>query len=101
MTGQAVECMYGGTTTLQYCDIYRSSGGNWVGCISEQAGAGGNIAREPMFCGPELEDLTIDAASWCAPANNECGVPIGAFDVNCGSTPVEISSCGAVKAMFR
>lgn len=44
--------------------------------------------------------VTIDAVSPCAPDNNPaCGL-VGALGVGC-DTPVEWTSWGSIKAMFR
>ena len=60
----------------------------------------GNMTADPMFCNRPGGDLTIDAASPCAPDNSSgCGL-IGALDVGCDS-PVHAKSWGAIKSMYR
>jgi predicted outer membrane repeat protein len=97
----AVVCEGSAHPTFLCCDIYGNSGGDWVGCIADQYGLNGNISADPFFCSPGVGDFTLAAASPCAPANNSCGVLIGALDVDCNPTPVEGRSWGAIKAMFR
>jgi len=92
-----------GVPTLRCCDIYGNAGGDWVGHIASQYGANGNFSADPLFCGnlnPE-EPYALRQESPCAAANSPgCGL-IGAWDVGCGWTPVQRTSWGAVKAMFR
>lgn len=42
----------------------------------------GNISEPPGFCDPEGGVYTIAATSACAPANNSCGLLMGAFPVD-------------------
>jgi hypothetical protein len=97
----AVQCMDAASTTLSCCDLYGNEGGNGVGSISRQYGINGNISADPLFCNAGSEDFTLHANSPCAPDSNpDCGL-IGAWPVNCSSTSVELTTWGAVKAMFR
>jgi predicted outer membrane repeat protein len=100
--GVAVWCSgTAGPLTILCCDIYGNDGGDWVGCIADFLGADGNISEDPLFCGAEAGDFTIDAASPCAPDSNpECGL-IGALGVDCETTAVRPTSWGAIKSMFR
>jgi hypothetical protein len=87
---------------LSCCDIYGNDGGDWVGCIADQYGVNGNICEDPLFCGDQNPDepFTLRDDSPCAPAGNpECNL-IGAWGVGC-DTPVEGTSWGPIKAMFR
>jgi len=43
----------------------------------------GNMSLDPLFCDTTFIDFHIAGASPCAPANNACGVLIGAFDIGC------------------
>jgi len=99
--GPAVGCEAGTESpTLTCCVLYSNPVGSWVGCISGQEGSGGNMTADPMFCDRPGGDLTIDAASPCAPANSGgCGL-IGALDVGCDS-PVRSKTWGAIKSMYR
>ncbi len=42
-----------------------------------------NYALEPLLCDTAAGDFHIAEESPCAPANNSCGILIGAFDVGC------------------
>ena len=82
-------------------DIFGNEGGDWLGCIADQYGINGNISADPMFCDPDNGNFMLDAMSPCAPDNNSCGVLIGAYPVGCGASPVEATSWGRLKAMYR
>ncbi|MEE8573257.1 MAG: right-handed parallel beta-helix repeat-containing protein [Gemmatimonadota bacterium] len=102
--GEAVCCGEGAasTPTLSCCDLYGNVGGDWVGCIADQNGANDNFSEDPLFCGEDNPDepLTLHSDSPCAGENNPaCGL-VGAWGVGCES-PVEMTSWGAIKAMFR
>jgi predicted outer membrane repeat protein len=100
-SGPAVNCFYGTeVATLSCCDLYGNAGGDWVGCIADQASINGNVSADPMFCDRPGGDFTIDAQSPCAPANSGGCDLIGARPVAC-DTPVQAESWGAIKAMFR
>jgi len=99
--GEAIRCEGAATATLSCCDLYANEGGDWVGSIGGQYGFNGDIAAHPLFCGPGSERFTLQADSPCAPGvNPECGL-IGAWPVGCADTPVEVTTWGALKAMFR
>jgi hypothetical protein len=77
--GSAVE----GFFSLTACDLYGNAEGDWIGVIADQLGVSGNICADPLFCNPEIGDLTIRSDSPCAPENNpEYGL-IGALPVGC------------------
>ena len=87
--------------SLMCCDVYGNVGGDWEGCIADQAGLYGNMSQDPVFCNAQAGDFSIDASSPCAELSNpECGL-VGAFGVGCESTPVIGTSWGAIKAMYR
>jgi hypothetical protein len=100
--GDAINCYPGTSATLTCCDLYGNVGGDWVDCAADQYGIRGNIAEDPLFCGPQEEDFTIRSDSPCAPEfNPECGL-IGALPVGCDPpTGVEVVSWGRVKVGFR
>ncbi|MCK4681199.1 C10 family peptidase, partial [bacterium] len=81
--GAAVSCQLEGEPLLTCCDIYGNQDGDWVGCIESQFGADGNICVGPVFCAPWDTVLTLSAVSRCVPANNACGVQIGALGEGC------------------
>jgi NADP-dependent isocitrate dehydrogenase len=87
--------------TLACCDVYGNAGGGYGGTVPNQTGMVGNIAEDPLFCGMPLGDLTIDAASPCAPSGSECGMLMGAHGIGCGISAVQERSWGAIKGMYR
>ncbi len=99
----AIACFLTPAPTLTCCDLFGNAGGDWVGCISDQYGPNGNIWLDPLFCGDANPDApyVLDADSPCTPANSGCGELIGAWPVGCGTTPVESTSWGTIKGMFR
>jgi hypothetical protein len=97
--GAAVLCE-GGAVTLACCDLFGSSGGDWVECIAAQSGQSGNLAVDPGFCDAAGFDFTLHESSPCGPGNPTCGL-MGAWPVGCGPTPVEDTSWGALKDRFR
>jgi len=91
---------------LMICSCFwDNDGGDWVGAIAPQQTQSGNMTLNPLFCGLDFFDVWLCADSPCladAP-ENDCGILIGAYDegcVACGS-PVEQSSWGAIKALYR
>jgi predicted outer membrane repeat protein len=76
--------------TLLCSNIFGNAGGDWVGCIADQAAENGNISSDPLFCNPLQGDFGISSISPCNPENNDCGVLIGAYDVSCQTTDIEI-----------
>ena len=100
--GQAIACGFG-SVSLECTDIWDNSGGDYVGCIAEKNGVDGNFSGDPLFCGPESGDFTIQLDSPCAPGNHPdgaaCGT-IGALPAACG-TPTEPTTWGAIKSMYE
>ncbi len=70
------------SASLSCCDVYGNAGGDYVG-LPDQTGASGNISVDPLFCDLDADDLHLAATSSCLPANNSCGVQIGAFPQGC------------------
>jgi hypothetical protein len=101
--GEAVCCLAGGTATLVCCDVFQNEYGNWVGCIAGQNGVDGNISEDPLFCGILNPDspYSLQSDSPCAAENNPDCDGVGALGIGCGATPVEATSWGRVKTMFK
>lgn len=102
---EAVGCGDGASVQLACCDVYGNEGGDWVGCIGDQYGVDGNICEDPLFCAPYAcpPDYSLQDCSPCAPfspPNPECDL-IGALPVGCEGTPVQESTWGALKLLFR
>lgn len=99
--GRAVLCAEGGTIDATCTDLFGNQNGDWTGCVAGQAGAGGNISLDPMYCDAPSDDYHLDDASPCASANSPagCGL-IGAYAAGCVSTGVA-SGDGEAPAAFR
>lgn len=69
--------------TLNCTDIYGNEGGDWISYLAPQAGINGNMSADPLFCDTAAGDFHLQGNSSCAPANNSCGVLIGALPVGC------------------
>ncbi len=90
LSGAAVACGGGGAgVTLSCSDVYGNAGGDWVGCIAGQETSNGNLSANPLFCNAAAGNFTLNASSPCLPANNSCGLQMGAFGLGCsGQTEV-------------
>jgi hypothetical protein len=87
---------------LTCCDVFGNEAGDWVGCLTAQAGINGNFSLDPLFCDPEAGDLHLQWESPCLPEHsNGCGL-IGAWGAgDCNGISVASESWGRIKAMFR
>lgn len=72
---------------------------NWGGADLE--GVLGNFSAPPLYCNAPGEDFSVAANSPLLPANNSCGVVIGAFGPGCLPLAIEPSSWGRIKASYR
>ncbi|MEE9442336.1 MAG: hypothetical protein V3V99_06675 [candidate division Zixibacteria bacterium] len=68
-----------------FCTNISENQYDWDSEISHHLGQNGNISLDPLFCDIENNDFSISSDSPCALANNECGVLIGCFYVQCGA----------------
>ncbi len=77
----AVTCAAGDPVTLRITcsDIFGNPGGDWEGCIADQAGMSGNISEDPLFCAAGIGDYRLTPESPCAPANSGTCRLIGAL----------------------
>jgi hypothetical protein len=70
---------------------------------------GDNVFVDPSFCDPRpcsenptIEgDYTLSGSSVCLPGGSPCGALIGALGEGCSATPVESSSWGRIKEIYR
>jgi hypothetical protein len=91
---------------LTCCDIYGNEGGDWVGCIADQAGINGNFSACPSFCSVPADDYRLCGESPCAAGNHPegyaCGL-IGVLDVgcSCGPSGAEPTTWGQIKSIYR
>ena len=72
-----------------------------LGSAAAAIAGGDNFFVDPLFCDPANGDYGVDAASPALPANNECGVLIGALGQGCGPIRVERKSWAGIKALYR
>jgi hypothetical protein len=98
-----VECFYG-EMMITCTNIWGNHGGDWVGCVADQAHIDGNFSADPLFCDADLGDFTLSSASPCLPGNHpdgvDCGL-IGAFGQGCGPVSVEPETWAGIKARYR
>ena len=99
---EPIDCSGFPPPVLSCCDIHGNAGGDWIGCIADQLGIGGNISEDPRFGDLANEDYTLADDSPCAEENNaECG-QIGAWPIGCSHpVPVEMTTIGRIKSGFR
>jgi hypothetical protein len=106
LEGPAVTCDAGLTVLpeLSCSDIVSNAGGDWVGCIADQAGVDGNLSAPPQFCSssPGADGhYALQSDSPCAAtAQPTCG-SIGASAETCGTSIVETRSWGRIKRCYR
>jgi len=90
------------TLSMDCCDLFGNAGGDWVDYIADQLGSNGNIEADPLFCGDAATatPYALHDASPCAPDASQCGL-IGAWPVECLYSPVQETSWGVIKSMYR
>ncbi|MBK7093376.1 MAG: right-handed parallel beta-helix repeat-containing protein [bacterium] len=66
-------------------DIYGNDSGDWTGQLANYLGTNGNFSADPLFCDTANSNYLITDTSPCAPANNSCGVLVGAYGIGCGN----------------
>ncbi len=91
--GRAINAS-GGPVSLSCTDIYGNANGDWTSDIEAQQHIDGNFSLDPLICDQSL--ASIPETSPCAPANNSCGVLIGAGTVGCPSVLVNAVSIDGV-----
>jgi hypothetical protein len=96
--GAAIHCIGSSCPSLTCCDIFGNVGGDWVGEIANQYEINGNISYDPLFCDYNANDYSLEGQSPCAPANNDCGVLMGAWPVGC--TSIENTTWSEIKVLF-
>jgi len=82
--------LIGGVANLSVAcsDVFGNMGGDYMGNIEDQTGLNGNISEDPLFCDYDNWILTLAEQSPCLPANNDCGVLMGALGMDCTLTGV-------------
>ena len=103
VAGAGVFCEADAVASLECCDLYGNTGGDWVGPIADQLGQGGNFTEDPLFVDPNSDDFTLGVGSPCCPGNHgsvDCPL-IGAWEgIDCPGTPILMKSWGAIKALY-
>ncbi|MFH0777923.1 MAG: hypothetical protein V2A71_04745, partial [Candidatus Eisenbacteria bacterium] len=91
-----------------YCnDVWGNVPDNYGPWCEDPTGTDGNFSDDPLFCDRTGGDHSLCADSPCLPGNHPAGYAcgtIGALGIGCGvcgPTPVEFSTWGRVKSMFR
>lgn len=99
--GKAINCVSGGTISVQCCNFFGNSGGNGIGCGTD---LGNNFRLDPAFCEAASGNYTLFDYSPCLPGHHpdgaDCGL-VGALGEGCGATSIEPMSWGAIKGLFR
>jgi len=83
--GEAIQCYDYDTLShpMALCsDLTDNAGGNWSGCVADQAGVDGNFSLSPQFCDAPSGELTLQSLSPCRPEATGCGL-VGALPVGC------------------
>jgi hypothetical protein len=82
-------------------DVFGNAGGDWVSGIGPFLGENGNFSADPLFCGPESENFTLQSNSPCAPPGvTSCGL-VGALPVGCGPISTVASTWARIKSKYR
>jgi hypothetical protein len=86
------------STQVTRCVVHDNAGGDDLCCDVYD-----NVVADPRFCGFSVWDFTLCANSPCLPENNAWSVQVGAHGQGCADcdTPVETTSWGAIKALYR
>ncbi len=80
---------YIGSAGAHTCDLFWN---NNQGSISGAPLAPSEIESDPLFCNPGIDDFSIAYSSPADPANNSCGVLIGAYPASCDAhNPIVIT----------
>ncbi len=97
--GGGIQCGTGATPLLQDNLAWQNSGGDGVGECPAWWDRNGNIVADPFFCDRENGDFSLRDDS---PAYNAPNGPIGAVpEIGCKGTPVERTTWGRLKALYK
>ncbi len=77
----------GGSAVVRCSNIFGNAGGDWDGCIEDQADEDGNISEDPLFCDPESRDFRLRPGSPCLGDTLGCA-RMGAWPEGCEKGPV-------------
>ncbi|MBD3237443.1 MAG: hypothetical protein GF330_12120 [Candidatus Eisenbacteria bacterium] len=90
--------------TIENCNFFGNSGGDWPAPIMGYVGTDFNIQEDPQYCSEipeEHEHWVLQSDSPCTALNNPSGIQIGAWGAGCGSSDPAARSWGALKHEFR
>ncbi|MBM3495401.1 MAG: hypothetical protein FJX72_13925, partial [Armatimonadetes bacterium] len=94
---EAICTDYGSVCTFRCSTFFANEGSDVCSAVPPPSPADGNLFVDPLFCDLAAGDFSLRADSPCLPANNDCGVQMGAFGEGCTLTGVgEASPPGAL-----
>ena len=95
--GAALYCDESSSPTITCNDLWDNEGGDGNCALGAD-----NFSADPVFCDPDAGDYYLHEDSPCAPDNSPagCGL-VGALPVGCGPVPVEKTTWGRVKSLYR
>ncbi len=85
--------------TIDCNDVFGNAGGNYA-ALPDLDGIDGNISLDPQFCGQGDRPYGLEEDSPCAEENNDCGLLLGAYAVNCPDAGFTRTSWGALKVLY-
>ena len=96
--GPAIAVDNASSIYVQYAAVYGNAGGDSLPCAQNHI-----TYDAPLFCDRASDDYTLCSDTPCHPLHNPWGVWLGCYAVGCGecSTPVEATSWGLMKSLFR
>lgn len=68
---------------LSCCDVFGYSGPDWITGTTEVTDTTDIFHEDPLFCWRANGDYSLQDGSPCLPANNSCGVLLGALGAGC------------------
>ena len=84
--GPGIHMQSPASAVIACTDFFANAGGYTSGTVGEIIGIDGNISEDPLFCGLAAGDYSLDSSSPCLPANNGCGMQMGAYGEGCTGT---------------
>jgi predicted outer membrane repeat protein len=82
--GEAIYCDPVADVSITCSDIYGNQGGDYVGCIADQAEINDNFSLDPRFCETDSGDYGLHYYSPCTWEFSPCGITIGSEEQTCG-----------------
>jgi predicted outer membrane repeat protein len=82
--GEAIYCDPVADVSINCSDIYGNEGGDYVGCIADQAEINNNFSLDPRFCAPDSGVYGLHYNSPCSYRLSPCGIGIGSEGISCG-----------------